>query len=157
MKLLFKQRIFSWFDSYDVFNEKGDTVYRVEGQLGLGHKLYIYDCYNAHIGTVKEEILSFLPRFALYENEQYIGKITKQLSLFKPKFTLEYKDWKIEGNFLEWDYQIVDHYGKTIGFINKEVFHMSDTYSLTIEHEEDALYVLMIVLAIDAQKCREND
>ena len=26
MKLLFKQRFFSWFDSYDIYNESGDTV-----------------------------------------------------------------------------------------------------------------------------------
>ena len=61
-----------------------------------------------------------------------------------------------KGNFLEWDYQIVDHSGNIIGLINKEIFHMSDTYSLTIEHDEDAFYVLMIVLAIDAQKCSQN-
>ena len=72
------------------------------------------------------------------------------------KSVLDYKDWQIEGNFWEWDYQIVDHSGNIIGLINKEIFHMSDTYSLTIEHEEDAFYVLMIVLAIDAQKCSRN-
>ena len=36
MKLLFKQRFFSWFDSYDIFNEAGETVYSVEGQLAWG-------------------------------------------------------------------------------------------------------------------------
>lgn len=104
MKLLFRQRIFSWLDSYDIFDENGETVYTVKGQLSFGHKLFIY----------------------------------------------------VEGNFWEWDYQIVDHSGNIIGLINKEIFHMSDTYSLTIEHEEDAFYVLMIVLAIDAQKCSRN-
>ena len=27
MKLLFKQRFFSWFDSYDIYDEAGNTVY----------------------------------------------------------------------------------------------------------------------------------
>ena len=26
MRLLFKQRFFSWFDSYDIYNEAGDEV-----------------------------------------------------------------------------------------------------------------------------------
>ena len=26
MKLLFKQRFFSWFDSYDIYDENGNTV-----------------------------------------------------------------------------------------------------------------------------------
>ena len=29
MKLLFKQRAFSWFDSYDIYNEHGETVFTV--------------------------------------------------------------------------------------------------------------------------------
>ena len=33
MKLLFKQRMFSWFDSYDIYNEAGDAVYEVKGCL----------------------------------------------------------------------------------------------------------------------------
>lgn len=43
MKLLFKQRIFSWFDSYDIYDEDGNTVFVVKGQLAWGHKLKIYD------------------------------------------------------------------------------------------------------------------
>ena len=31
MKLLFKQRFFSWFDSYDIYYEDGDVAYTVEG------------------------------------------------------------------------------------------------------------------------------
>lgn len=43
MKLLFKQRMFSWFDSYDVYREDGSVAYTVEGKLAWGHKLIIYD------------------------------------------------------------------------------------------------------------------
>ena len=43
MRLLFKQRLFSWFDSYDIFDEEGNTVYTVKGELSWGHRLQIYD------------------------------------------------------------------------------------------------------------------
>ena len=33
MRLLFRQRLFSWFDSYDIYDEAGNTVYTVEGKL----------------------------------------------------------------------------------------------------------------------------
>lgn len=29
MKMLFKQRFFSWFDSYDIYDEAGNTLYIV--------------------------------------------------------------------------------------------------------------------------------
>lgn len=38
MKLLFKQRFFSWFDSYDIYDESGATRYVVKGQLSWGHR-----------------------------------------------------------------------------------------------------------------------
>ena len=53
MRLLFKQRFFSWFDSYDIYNEAGETVYTVEGNLSWGHCLHILDAAGNHIGTVK--------------------------------------------------------------------------------------------------------
>ena len=43
MKLLFRQRAFSWFDSYDIYDENENTVYVVKGQLSWGHCLKIYD------------------------------------------------------------------------------------------------------------------
>ena len=42
MKLLFRQRAFSWFDSYDIYDENENTVYVVKGQLSWGHCLKIY-------------------------------------------------------------------------------------------------------------------
>ena len=66
MKLLFKQRFFSWFDSYDIYNEAGQTVYTVKGQLAWGHSLKIYDAQGREIGTVKERILTFLLKFEMY-------------------------------------------------------------------------------------------
>ena len=43
MKLLFKQKMFSWLDSYDIYNEQGEVVFTVKGQLDWGHCLKIYD------------------------------------------------------------------------------------------------------------------
>ena len=33
MKLLFKQRFFSWFDSYDIYDETGNTMFVVKVNL----------------------------------------------------------------------------------------------------------------------------
>ena len=58
MKLLFKQRLFSWFDSYDIYDEAGNTVYVVKGQLSWGHKLVIYDAYGNEVGDRKSRRLN---------------------------------------------------------------------------------------------------
>lgn len=66
MILRFKQRFFSWFDSYDIYDENGNTVYVVKGQLSWGHCLKIFDAYGEEIGTVKERIFTFMPKFEMY-------------------------------------------------------------------------------------------
>ena len=153
MKLLFRQRFFSWFDSYDIYDEAGRTVYTVEGKLSWGHRLEICGPAGDHLGTVKEEVLTFLPRFALYIGEEYLGCIRKEFTFFRPRFQLDCSGWQVEGNFLEWDYTVVDRAGGLVMQVAKELFHWTDTYTLDIVRPEDALLCLMIVLAIDAAKC----
>lgn len=59
MRLLFKQRVFSWFDSYDIYDENGDTIFIVKGQLSWGHRLNIYDASEQYLATVQEKVLTF--------------------------------------------------------------------------------------------------
>lgn len=66
MKLLFKQRFFSWFDSYDIYDETGAAVYTVEGKLSFGHHLEIHDAMGNEVATLQEKVLTFLPKFEIY-------------------------------------------------------------------------------------------
>jgi len=156
MKLLFKQRFFSWFDSYDIYDENGDTVYTVKGELAFGHSLRIYDRDGGEVGHLRERIFSFLPRFEMYCGDNYIGCITKEFSLFKPRFSIDCNGWQIEGDWFEWDYTIMDSAGNEIADVSKELFNFTDTYAIDVRSPENALEVLMLVLAIDAEKCSNN-
>lgn len=78
MKLLFKQRLFSWFDSYDIYDESGKAVYTVEGKLSWGHCMKIYDAYGNELGMIQEKIFTFLPKFEIYLNDKYVGCISKE-------------------------------------------------------------------------------
>lgn len=156
MQLLFKQRLFSWFDSYDIYDEQGRTVFSVEGKLSWGHRLHILNAHGEHIATVKQRVMSFLPRFELHEGERYVGCITKEFSFFRPRFSVDCNGWTVEGEFWEWDYQIMDAAGGTVATVSKELFHMTDTYVIDVSDSADALHALMVVLAIDAEKDSRN-
>ena len=84
MKLLFKQRFFSWFDSYDIYDESGNTIFTVKGELAWGHLLRIYDANDREVGCVKEKIFTWLPKFEMYLGDNYAGCISKEFTLFKP-------------------------------------------------------------------------
>jgi len=156
MKLLFRQRFFSWLDSYDIFDESEQTVYKVEGRLSFGHCLDITDPAGNSIGRVKEELFTLLSRFSLYEQGEYMGEIRRRFSLFTPVFEVDCRGWQVDGDFLQLDYTITDQGGAEVAHIYKELLHFTDTYVLEIADPRDALLVVMVVLAIDAAKCSDS-
>lgn len=157
MKLIFKQRFFSWFDSYDIFDENGNTVFVVKGELAWGHLLRIYDASGNELGYIKQKVLTLLPRFEMYLGQHYAGCITKEFTFFTPKFSIDYNGWQVDGNWLEWDYSIVNATGREIAAVSKDLWNWTDTYIIDINDPRDALCALMLVLAIDAEKCSRSD
>ena len=58
MKLLIKQRVFSWTDTYDVYDESGNVKYFVKAEfLSIGHRIHVYDTENQEVGMIKENYL----------------------------------------------------------------------------------------------------
>ena len=156
MRMLFKQRFFSWFDSYDIYDEDGNVLFTVEGQLAWGHRLHILDAQGVHIATVKEHIFTFLPQFDLYLGEEQVGTLSKELALFSPRYNIDYNGWTVTGDFWEWEYTIRDSAGQPAAEISKQLMNWTDTYVIDVPNPDDALPALMVVLAIDAEKCSRS-
>ena len=108
------------------------------------------------VGTVKQKILTWLPKFEIYLGGGYAGMIRREFTFFKPRYNIDFMGWRVEGNWLEWDYTILDAYGQTVAVITKDLWHWTDHYVLDIARPEDALPVLAFVLAIDAEKCSRS-
>ena len=102
MKLLVKQRAFSWTDSYDVYDENENAKYFVKAEfLSLGHRLHVYDMAGNELGLIKEKVMSLLPVFEIEVNGQTLGRIEKRFTLFRPKYDVEFNGWHVEGD--SWD------------------------------------------------------
>lgn len=157
MKLLFKQKVFSWFDTYDIFDAQNNVVFTVKGQISWGHLLNIFDASGNQLGAVKEKIFTFLPKFELYLNDRYIGEISKELTFFKDKFNIDFNGWHVTGDIWDYTYQILSPSGSTIAMVNKQWLTWGDTYEIDVADSNDTLYALMVVLAIDAAKCSSGD
>ena len=93
----------------------GDTVYTVEGQLAWGHCLKIFDPAGNELGTVKQRVFTFLPKFELFLGDSYLGCIYKEFSLFVPRFNIDCNGWQVDGSFMEWDYRIAGRPGERGG------------------------------------------
>ena len=157
MRFLIKQRVFSWTDTYDIYDEHHKKKYVVRGELiSLGHVLNVFDTNNKKVGEVREKLISFMPTFTVYERGQNLGPIHKKMTMFHPKYEFDSKDWSIEGDLVGWNYDI-KHGRNRIAKISKQLLHWGDTYIIDVANPSDALTVLLLVVAIDAANCEERD
>ena len=159
MKLLLKQKLFSILDSFDVYGEDGNVAYKVKSELALGHKLKILNSQGEAVGEVRQKLIAITPTFELHEKENPIGTLRKKLfKLFGSAYTIDELGWTAEGSFTEWDYKIKDSNGNQVAKIGKQLLNLTDTYAIDVANPQNALYALMFVIAIDAEKCsRDND
>ena len=158
MQLYIKQRIFSWGDSYDVYDETGDARYEVRSEIfAFGHQIHVFDKRTGReVGAIHQKLFTFLPEFEIVVDGRSQGTIRKQFSLFVPRYEVAYRGWEVEGDFMGWDYRVMQ--GSTeIMSISKELFRWSDTYVLRYDNPANEMSGLLLVIAIDAANCSHDD
>ena len=95
MQLLIKQRVFSWTDTYDVYDEKEEPKYFVKAEFfALGHQIHVYDKSGREVGMVKQRLLTLLPAFDIEIDGKEFGSVQKEFSFFKPRYELDYNGWR---------------------------------------------------------------
>lgn len=154
MKLFIKQRVFAWGDKYDVYDEFGEARYYVESELfSFGHQIHVYDKRTGReVGMVSEQLLTFLKCFDIYIDGRDVGTVQRKFSFFIPEYEVDFMNWQVEGDFLEWDYSAYRN-GRCVLTISKEWFTWGDTYTLDFPDPADEIPGLLLVIAIDAANC----
>ena len=95
MKLLIRQRVFSWTDSYDVYDETGRPKYFVKAEwLTLGHQIHVYEkATGREVGSIHQKLFRFLPAFEIVLNGQAVGTVRKEFTFFSPLPCWAWKGW----------------------------------------------------------------
>lgn len=157
MQLLIKQKVFSFTDTYDVYDSAGNPRYYVKAEFfTIGHRIHVYDMSGNELGVIKQKVLTFMPSFEIEISGKYYGRVVKRFTMFKPKYDVDYNGWRIEGNFMGWDYDVYDG-SHAVMHISKELFRWGDTYVIDIMNHEEELMGLMLVIAIDAANCSDGN
>ena len=156
-RLLIKQKVFSWTDSYEVYDSNDYPKYDVKADFfSIGHRIRVYEKGTGReVGLIQEKVLRLFKEYDIYVNGSYQGIVKQQFSLLRPKYNIDYKGWKLSGDIFEWNYDIYE-YSRLVVHISKELFHWGDTYVLEIEDARDELLALMVAIAMDAAKCSEE-
>ena len=157
MQLRIKQRVFSWSDTYDVYDERDEARYYVEAEIfTFGHQIHVYDKRSGReVGSIHQKLFTFLPQFEIVIGGQTVGTIYKEFSFFVPHYHVDFRNWEVEGDFMGWNYSATQN-GRTVLTVSKELFRWGDTYVLEYGDIADEIPGLLLTIAIDAVNCSKN-
>ena len=158
MNLYMKQKVFSWGDKFNIYDETGGEVYFVRGEVfSLGKKLHIEDLNGRELAFIQQKLISFLPKYYILRNSNQVAEVVKKFTIFKHKYIVNGLDWTVEGNFTGHEFSIKALDGRELASVHKKWLSWGDTYEISIALGEDAVNVLAVVLVIDACIEAENN
>lgn len=153
-KLYIKQKVFSIGEKFTVTDENDQPQYWVEGSfMRIPKEFTIYD-RQGPFALITKKVFSLLPKFFVEINGQEVATISKELTFFKPRYTIEAQGIKVEGDWLDMDFD-VSLQGQQIAAINKRWFAWGDTYEVAIVDSRYEHLVISLVIAIDCVKADE--
>ncbi|HEY8420355.1 MAG TPA: LURP-one-related family protein [Thermoclostridium sp.] len=151
MKYLIRQRVFSLRDSFTIKNEYGEDCFMVYGKIfSLGNKLHLTDLQGRELYYIEQRVFRLLPEYTIYQNGVPVAQVKKNFTLFRPSFDISsvYGNYNIDGNFFAYDFTIFKN-GSPVAVISKKWFSFSDTYGVSIDDNEDAAFLLALVIVLD--------
>ncbi len=157
MQLFIKQRVFSWSDTYDVYDAQGEPRYYVRGEVfSFGHQIHVYEkSTGREVGSIHQKLFTFLPCFEIVIDGCVVGTVKKQFHFFSQKYDVDFRGWEADGNFLGWDYRVTQA-GQEVMTISRQWLTWGDSYLLEYSNPAHEMPGLLLVLAIDAANC-SND
>lgn len=157
MNLYIRQKIFSFGDKYNVFNEQEQPVFTVHGEIfTFGAKIHVCDLAGNELYYIQQKLFRFLPEYHIFNGENLCAVIKKELSFFKPRLFIQsqFGDFNIEGNLFGMDFEIRNG-DLPVGEIHKKWLSFGDTYELIVHNPDDAAFFSTMVIAID--NCLHNE
>ena len=156
MNYYIKQKVFSWKDKFNIYDEQGNPRYYVEGEfLTIGKKLHLQDMNGNELLFIHQKVLSFLMRYYISKNGRDVAEVVKKISFLKPKYEVNGFEWDVEGDFFAHSYEIKKD-GFTVARVQKRWLSWGDTYEISIASGYDEVNVLAVVLVIDACLAAQN-
>ncbi len=152
MRLFFEDRVMTWLDSFDIFDELGRKLFRVSGASTGPRKLKVYDAFahNKTVVSLKESEQA--PSVDIKHGKRFVSTVRRAFMRMKSSlFDLGFLNWYASGNFGDGCFRIFDANDRVIASVTEECVHREEVRCIDTLPEY-ALHALAFTLAIDVQE-----
>jgi uncharacterized protein YxjI len=158
---LIRERFFSIGDDFDVLDEHGTKLYRIDGKaLSIRDKVVIEDPDGEEVATVHRHLVALRPTYEIRIGGEEAAEVRKKLfTPFRDKFTIDvpgHDDLEMKGDLLNHEYEI-ELDGDTVAEVSKRWLTIRDTYAVRVEEGVDELLIIGAVIALDLAMEREAE
>jgi uncharacterized protein YxjI len=148
-----REKFFSIGDDFDVLDENGVKVFRVDGKvLSVRNKVVIEDPAGNEVATVHRHLVALRPTYEIRIGGEKAAEVRKKLfTPFRDKFTIDVPgpdDLEMKGDLLDHEY-VIERGGTEVAAVSKRWLTIRDTYAVQVSPGEDPLLIVGSVLALD--------
>ncbi|MFD0523340.1 LURP-one-related/scramblase family protein [Paractinoplanes durhamensis] len=156
-----RERFFAIGDDFDVLDEHGNKVYRVDGKVfSVRGRLVIEDANGDEVASVHRQIIALRATYEIRIGGEKAAEVRKKLfTPFRDKFTIDVPgpdDLEMKGNLLDHEY-VIELDGHEVAAVSKRWLTIRDTYAVQVTADIDPLLIIGSVLALDLALEREED
>lgn len=156
-----RERFFAIGDDFDVLDEHGTKVLRVDGKvLSVRNRLVIEDPSGAEVASVHRHLVALRPTYEIRIGGEKAAEVRKKLfTPFREKFTIDVPgpdDLEMKGDLLDHEY-VIEQDGREVAAVSKRWLTIRDTYAVQVAAGVDPLLIIGSVLALDLALAREKD
>ena len=149
MKLYIKQKVFSFKDKFNIFDERGEIKYTASGEIfTLGKKLHITDNAGNEVMFIRQRLMTLLPKYEITLGAAEPVEIVKNFTIFRHEYMIPRWNITIRGDFFAHEYEVFRG-GQEIAHLSKEWFTFGDAYAIEILNPADELTALAAILVVD--------
>ena len=150
---LVKQKFRLGGERFDIKDDRGVVNYQVEGSFFQIPKTFtIYDAYGEQVSEISKEFFTF--NIQLRNGSNFV--IRKKLTFFRDKYEFDHLGLRIEGNIWDLNFKLLDDRDQLVAEIQKEIFHLTSTYTVTVYEDSYADLVISLCVAIDYVEMLES-
>ena len=154
---LVKQKFRLGGERFDIKDDRGVVNYQVEGSFFQIPKTFtIYDAYGEQVSEISKEFFTLLPRFTIQLRNGSNFVIRKKLTFWRDKYEFDDLGLRIEGNIWDLNFKLLDDRDQLVAEIRKEIFHLTSTYTVTVDEDSYADLVISLCVAIDYVEMLES-
>ena len=147
MKTYFvKQKFRLGGERFDIKDDQGRVAYQVEGSFFKIPKTFtIFGEDGREISHITKEPLSLLPKFTVDLRDGSSFYIRKKLTFLRDKYDVD-----------NLGFQLLNSQNQVVARIQKELFHLTSTYTVTVYENTYADLAISLCVAIDYVEMLEN-